>query len=96
MSEKIRELGTAIRDENVAQINTLARDCAALSNSCGMTTAIAPLRHLAHLKTKLQMTDAAFLLRQVRKEFRCFRLALKESLEQLVKQTQLDKLALAS
>lgn len=90
ISEKLRKLEIAVREENIAQVNAIARECIEISNNCEIATAIAPLQHLTQLKTRLQMTDAAFLINQVRKEFRSFRLALKENLGQLTKQVRLD------
>jgi hypothetical protein len=88
MTARIEELDVAVADENIAQVNSLARACADISLGCGMTEALEPLRSIAQLKTKLQMTDAVFLLSQVRKELRGFRLALKENLKQAARQVQ--------
>jgi hypothetical protein len=96
MSEKLGEMDVAVSEENIAKVNAAARDCIEISGNCEMTAAIVPLRQLTYVKTKLQMTDAAFLINQVRKEVKSFRLSLRENLEQLKKQFQLNNSTVVS
>jgi hypothetical protein len=90
ISEKIRDLDTAAADGDIARVNSAARLCGELVANCGMLSAVSPLECLAQLKTDSQKTDAAPLISRVKKEFGRFRLALRENLEQLRKQVQLN------
>jgi len=96
ISEKIKELDVAVNSGDLALINSIANECSEISLYCEVDGALASLKQLAQLKTKLQITDAQFLIRRVRKEFARFRFALQENLKTLDKQIQLKKLALVS
>lgn len=83
MAEKLEKLDTAIKTGNVSKINSIAYDCAGISAKCGMLSAIEPLLELERVEQTNQMTRAAALRTQIKREFERFRLALERSLERI-------------
>lgn len=96
LSEKLLELEAAAGEGNIVQLNLIAQDCALLGANCGMFSLIEPLRRLERIKNKSQLVNAAALTEQVGKEIEGFRLTVKENLERLADQAQINNLAIRS